>query len=372
MSDLSADGKPIDLKELGRQFSLPGRFVSAAPYGSGHINDTFAAVYDQGGTPRRYLHQRINHKIFKDPPRLMENVSRVTSHQAAKLLEQGTADAERRALTVLPAMGGRPYHLDREGRYWRTYIFIENARTYDVIESTAQAEQAARAFGEFQRTLADLPGARLHETIPGFHDSPWRFKNMEEAIQADVKNRAQSCAGEIEDALGHRQDVGRLLALQAAGGLPERVTHNDTKLNNVMLDDATGGGLCVIDLDTVMPGLALYDFGDMVRTATMPVKEDEQDLSKVVMQRPMFEALVRGYLSSADFLVPAERANLAFGGWLITFEIGIRFLADHLNGDVYFKIHRPDHNLDRARTQLTLARDIWRQLDDMQRLADRA
>jgi Ser/Thr protein kinase RdoA (MazF antagonist) len=228
----------------------------------------------------------------------------------------------------------------------------------DVVESPAQAFAAAQAFGQFQKLLTDLPAPRLHDTIPDFHHTPKRFAALEKFVAADTGNRAALAKPEIEFALRHQAICGVLLDAQ----LPERVTHNDTKINNVLLDDATGEGVCVIDLDTVMPGLALYDFGDMVRTTTSPVKEDERDLTKVTMQFPMFEALVRGYLASASaFLTPAEKQQLAFAGKLITFEIGIRFLTDFLAGDPYFKIHREEHNLDRCRTQFKLVESIEQQ-----------
>jgi aminoglycoside phosphotransferase (APT) family kinase protein len=251
------------------------------------------------------------------------------------------------------------------------YDFITNAHTHDVIRSPEQAYQAAHAFGLFQCQLADLPGGRLHETIPNFHNTPARFANFARALAEDVCGRAQEAAPEIGFALAHENLAGVLLDLNARGDIPERVTHNDTKINNVMLDDATGKGICVIDLDTVMPGLALYDFGDLVRTSTSPAAEDETDLGKVAMQMPMYQALVAGYLDAAGgVLTPTEKAHLAFSGKLITLEIGIRFLTDFLQGDVYFKTKRPRHNLDRCRTQFALVTDIERQEDAMNALAE--
>jgi aminoglycoside phosphotransferase (APT) family kinase protein len=230
-----------------------------------------------------------------------------------------------------------------------------------------QAYQAAHAFGCFQQQLASLPSPRLHETIPDFHHTPKRFAALQQAIAADAKGRAKLAQPEIDFALAHESITGVLL--QAS--LPERITHNDTKFNNVLLDDATGESLCVVDLDTVMPGLVLYDFGDMVRTTTSPAAEDEQDLSKVIMQFPLFEALVRGYLSAAgEFLSEAEKKFLAFSGKLITFEVGIRFLADYLAGDTYFKIHREGHNLDRCRTQFKLVESIELEEEKMNRLVE--
>ncbi len=356
-----------NVSAIGAGFRIPGVFESAIPYGSGHINDTYAATWlEAGGQARRYILQRINHNIFKDPLALMDNIARVTAHQRCKLQEAGVSEPERRALTVIASQEGGPCHRDAEGNFWRAYLFIENARTFDAIETPAQAFQAARAFATFQQQLTDLPGGRLHETIPDFHHTPKRFETLLAAIEADEKNRAASVRSEIDFVLARQEIVGRLIAAQAEGLLPERITHNDTKLNNVMLDDVTQEGICVIDLDTVMPGLALYDFGDMVRTATSPRPEDELDLSLITMQMPMFEALVDGYLTAGHrFLTPFERENLPFSGKLITLEIGIRFLTDYLSGDVYFKIKREQHNLDRARTQFRLVQCIEEQEEAM-------
>ncbi len=354
-----------DLRAVARQFQIPGEFLEAMPYGSGHINDTYCVIFDQGGTRVRYLFQRINHGIFKNPVALMENVQRVTAHLAEKC--GGATDQSRRSLTLIAARDGRSFYCDAQGNHWRVYIFIEKARTFDAVESPSQAFQAAKAFGQFQKLLADLPAPRLQDTIPDFHHTPKRFAALEKAIADDVSNRARLAQPEIEFALRHKA-ICRVL-LEA--NLPERVTHNDTKFNNVMLDDATGEGICVIDLDTVMPGLALYDFGDMVRTATSPAKEDERELSKVTLQFPMFEALARGYLSSAgEFLTPAEKKFLPFSGQLITFEIGIRFLTDFLAGDTYFKVHRDGHNLDRCRTQFKLVESIEQQETAMNKLVE--
>jgi aminoglycoside phosphotransferase (APT) family kinase protein len=295
----------------------------------------------------------------------MENVARVTSHLAEKVADQ--PDHTRRVLTLIAARDGRSWHVDADGNHWRAYLFIEKARTFDAVESTDQAFKAARTFGQFQKLLADLPAPRLHDTIPDFHHTPRRFAALEKAIEADAAGRAKRAQPEIEFALAHKPITSVLLD----ANLPERVTHNDTKINNVMLDDATGEGICVIDLDTVMPGLVHYDFGDMVRTTTSPAREDEMDLSKVTMQFPMFEALARGYLASAGgFLTKAERAQLAFSGKLITFEIGIRFLTDFLAGDTYFKVQRDGHNLDRCRTQFKLVESIERQEERMNRLVE--
>jgi len=354
-----------DVRAIARQFQVYGEFLSAKPYGSGHINDTYCVVFDQAGSRARYIFQRINHLVFKNPVALMESISRVTRHLGGK--SAGAGDQSRRALTLIPARDGEPFHADESGNYWRVYLFIERARTYDAVQSTAQAFEAAQAFGRFQSMLADLPAPRLHDTIPDFHHTPKRFLALEKAIAADAVNRAALAKPEIAFALRNKAITSVLLD----ANLPERVTHNDTKFNNVMLDDATGEGICVIDLDTVMPGLALYDFGDMVRTATSPMKEDERDLSKVSMQFPMFEALVRGYLASAsEFLTKAEKQHLTFAGKLITFEIGLRFLTDFLAGDTYFKVHRDGHNLDRCRAQFKLVESIEREETEMNKLVE--
>ena len=354
-----------DVRGVARHLQINGEFLGAEPYGSGHIKDTYCVLFDQGGNRVRYIFQRINHNIFKNPLGLMENIERVTAHLGRKCT--GQPDASRRVLTLIPSRYGTSYHHDAEGNYWRAYLFIEKARTYDAVESTGQAFEAAKAFGQFQKLLADLPAPRLQDTIPDFHHTPKRFATLEQAIQADVANRAKLAQPEIEFALRHKEMCSVLLNAR----LPERVTHNDTKFNNVMLDETTGEGICVIDLDTVMPGLALYDFGDMVRTTTSPTKEDELDLSKVKMQFPMFEALARGYLSSAaEFLTPAEKKLLPISGKLITFEIGIRFLTDFLAGDVYFKVHRDGHNLDRCRTQFKLVESIEQQTEPMNQLIE--
>ena len=259
-----------DLRSVAACFQVGGEFQEAAPYGTGHINDTYAVVFRQAGGTVRYIFQRINHSIFKNPPALMENIGRVTAHVRRKLEEHGAGAIDRRVLTLVPAREGGMWHVDAGGNHWRCYLFIEQATTYDQITTTAQAREAARAFGLFQKQLADLPPPRLHETIPGFHHSRQRFDALRAAIGEDPCNRAAAVKPAIEFCLHREAMVDVLLGLQARGALPERVTHNDTKLNNVMLDNATGEGLCVIDLDTVMPGLTLYDFGDMCRTGCSP------------------------------------------------------------------------------------------------------
>ncbi len=358
--------QPCDLRSIASAFQIWGDFVSAEPYGSGHINDTYALTFDQGGAGVRYLLQRVNHIIFTDVPGLMDNVARVCAHAQTRLAADGCPDASRRALTLIPTRDGAAFYLDATGNHWRVYIFVENATGHDIVESETQAFEAARAFGAFQKLLTDLPGERLNETIPDFHNTPKRYAAFEAALEADTHNRAAEVKVEIEWLQAQRDSTGALLDLHARGLIPERITHNDTKLNNVLLDNATGEAICVIDLDTLMPGLALYDFGDLVRTATSPVAEDEPDTSKVTMQLPMFGALVRGYLESAgEFLTPTEIANLPLSGRILTLTLAIRFMTDFLQGDVYYKIHHPNHNLQRCRTQIALVDSIDAQREAM-------
>ncbi|OAM90514.1 aminoglycoside phosphotransferase family protein [Termitidicoccus mucosus] len=362
----------VDFTRLARGFALYGQCLGGQPYGNGHINDTYVVNFDQAGAPVRYIFQRINNRVFKNVPALMDNIRRVTAHAASQAAKLGGGDVSRRALTLIPAHDGRPCLTDEHGGFWRCYLFIEKARTYDIVETPAHAREAARAFGNFQRLLTGLPGARLHETIPDFHNTRRRYENLMRAVNADPLNRAAAVRAEIDFARQNEPLVDVLAKLHASGEIPERVTHNDTKFNNVMLDDDTHTGVCVIDLDTVMPGLALHDFGDMVRSATNSAAEDEPDLSKVSMRMPVYEGLVEGYLAAAgDFLTGAERAHLALSGRVITFEIGLRFLTDHIEGDVYFKTKRPGHNLDRARNQFALVRDIDARQSEMESVAGR-
>ncbi len=356
------------LKDIAERFHVYGDYVHGKPHGSGHINDTYLLTFNQGGNPVKFVLQRLNHHIFKDPNAVMENIERVSTHIRQKL--NGTADASRRALIIIPTLDGAWLHHDAKGNYWRMFVHIEKAETYDVIGSPDQAFQAAKAFGEFQMRLVDLPGGRLRDTIPDFHNTPKRLNALEEVVKNDPVGRAAATRREIDALLGRGEMAGHLLAMNAEGRIPERITHNDTKLNNVMIDEESGEGICIIDLDTVMSGFVNYDFGDLVRTCCCSAWEDERDLSKIVLNLEMFEALAKGYLSTAGgFLTEAERAHLAFGGKLITYELAMRFLADHLAGDVYFKIHREGHNLDRCRAQLRLVEEIERCEPEMRAIA---
>ena len=361
-----------DVESIAANFALDGRLTEAEPFGSGHINDTYSLTCQKDGRAKRYVAQRINHEIFKNPPAMMENIRRVTEHIRRKL--QGPdAELACRQLEVIDTKAGGGCFKDERGNYWRVYNRIENAVTYDTLESAELAHEAARMFGWFQRMLTDLPGEPLHETIVDFHTTPKRLEAFQEVLRQDPCNRAKDVKAEIDFVLENACICDVLLNCVDKGEIPVRITHNDTKINNVMLDAETHKGVCVIDLDTVMPGLSLYDFGDMVRTGTNPAEEDERDLSKVTMRMPMFEMLVKGFAAETHtFLTPAEKKHLAFSGKLITFEQMIRFLTDHLAGDTYYKIHRPGHNLDRTRTQMKLVQSIMEQEDKMNAVAEKA
>lgn len=343
------------------QFAIHGKVVSIEPYGSGHIHDTYL-VTSRGETgSAQYILQRINHEIFTNPPAVMANVLRVSDHLASKA---GARNGD--TLSLVPTVTQEPYLQDDSGNFWRVYVYIPDSRSFDVIPSPRIAYGAAKSFGEFQSDLVDLPGPRLVETIPDFHDTPKRVRDFEKAVELDTQGRASEVQLEIQFVRDRADESAAVMQGMREGLIPERIVHNDTKFNNVLFNEKTEQPICVIDLDTVMPGSILFDFGDMVRTATSPAAEDELDLSRVGMQHVMFKALVEGYLEgAASFLTHSEVALLPFSGKLITYEIGMRFLTDHLSGDKYFKIHRENHNLDRCRTQFKLVESIESQLDDM-------
>ncbi len=363
--------KEKQLQAISKQFQIYGEILHAELLKIGHINETYTATYDQGGAQVRYIHQKINQNVFKNPAAVMDNIMRVTTHLRQKLEVRHVRNVTRRSLIVIPTRDGKPFHQNCEKEVWRTFVFVEGVESFEAIQSPYQAWQAGRAFGDFQQLLVDLPGKRLFETIPDFHHTRKRFAALQKAINSDHYNRAREAKAEILFALKREPIVDVILDAMARKRIPERVTHNDTKFNNVMLDVTTGEAMCVVDLDTVMPGCVLYDFGDMVRTTTSPTLEDEPDLSKVKMQMPMFRQLAKGYLSTAGgFLTKAEKSHIAFSGKLITFETGMRFLTDFLSGDSYFRTHRPGHNLDRCRTQFKLVESIERQEQAMQKYVD--
>lgn len=360
-----------DFDPIVRQFQTEGKLRDVSPITAGHINDTFV-IATGDAQPTRYVLQRINHAVFTDPPGMMDNLARVTEHVRAKA-ERTRPDAASRQLRLIGTRDGLSYHKDSRGYFWRLYNFIEGAVTHDAPPCGEVAYEAARTFGWFQRALLDLPGPPLHETIPGFHDTPQRLAVFQDVLRADACNRAMSAKTEIEFLLENAAMCRTLPRLIEDRAIPIRIAHNDAKINNVMLDKNSGAGICVIDLDTVMPGLSIYDFGDLVRTATCPAAEDERDLSKVAVDIAMYDALVRGFASEVrHFLTTIEREHLVFAGKLITFEQFVRFLTDYLAGDVYYKVHRDGHNLDRSRTQMKLLQSIVEQEAAMNDIVNRA
>ena len=341
-----------------RKFQLRGTILSCQPYGSGHINATFLVHTDQAD----YILQRINHSIFQDVPALMNNIQRVTAFLA------GRDPDPRHSLHLVPTLKGGGW-LEEEGEYYRVYDFITDSLCLNAPETPNDFYQSAVAFGSFQRALADFPAEELSETIPRFHDTPDRYRALHQAIREDALGRAASCGPEIRIALEHEADGAFLMEHLRAGRLPLRVTHNDTKLNNVMLDAQTRKALCVIDLDTVMPGLAASDFGDSIRFGANTGAEDEQDLSQISLSLERYSAFAEGYLTACgQSLTSFEKETLPWGAKLMTLECGVRFLTDYLAGDTYFRIHRPGHNLDRARTQFALVRDMEAKWPEMNQI----
>ena len=346
-------------------FKLPGELKECIRYGSGHINDTYRLTYETPQGTKRYILQRMSKSIFKKPVELMENVSGVTAWLRKKIIENG-GDPERETLTLVKSNDGLPYFVDSTGEYWRVYLFIEGATCYDAVKDDNDFYQSAVAFGHFQRLLADYPAETLHETIKDFHNTPDRLEKFKKAVAEDICGRAASVQKEIDFILEREELTHALYDLQLDGRLPLRVTHNDTKLNNIMIDDETGKAICVIDLDTVMPGLTANDFGDSIRFGASTALEDEQDLSKVSCDLHLFDVYARGFIEGCGgALTDLEIDMLPMGAILMTFENGIRFLTDHLEGDHYFHIHREGHNLDRCRTQLTLVKDMQEKLPQM-------
>jgi len=348
--------------------------VSARRYGGGHINDTYlvestvrpAASPPHEGATTPYILQRINDSVFTAPVELMDNVARVTRHVRSRLEAEGADDVDRRVLTLVQTPEGADFHIDPYGQVWRVFEFIPGATSHEVITTPVQAYKAAQAFGHFQRLLADYDGPRLHETIPRFHDTVKRYRDFAAVVEADPVGRLAKVREEVDWLLGQSELAGSMLRLAADGVLPERITHNDTKLSNVLLDDVTGEAMCVVDLDTVMPGLSLYDFADLCRSGATTVPEDAPDASGLDVDVPMFQALAEGYLAGAGAaLLPAERELLVLAGKVMTLEQAYRFLGDHLAGDTYYQTSRPDQNLDRARTQIALVKALQRHEDSL-------
>lgn len=359
------------LDEVLAAYGFAEGLVSCERYGSGHINDTFLVVQNKDGKEERYILQRMNHEVFKDPVGLMGNVDGVTRFLRDKIVENG-GDPDRETLNLVPDLDGAVFYRDSSGNYWRVYLFIAGATCYNLVEKPEDFYQSGKAFGHFQRLLADYPAAELVETIPGFHDTPKRFDTFKKAVEEDVCGRAALVQKEIQFALDRAADMGVAKDMLTAGELPLRVTHNDTKLNNIMIDDVTGEALCIIDLDTIMPGLSIFDFGDSIRFGANTAEEDETDLSKVSLSLPLFEIYTKGFLEGCDGrLTEAEKKMLPMGAKLMTLECGIRFLTDYLQGDTYFKIHREHHNLDRTRTQFELVADMERKWGEMEEIVRR-
>ncbi len=349
-----------------------GTVTDAIPYGQGHINSTYCVeVQRPGGDRRRYILQKINTDTFTDPDGLMENICGVTGYLRRQAEQQG-ADPARVTLQVIPTRAGSAYFRDAENRCWRVYAFVEDTVCLQQVQTPEDFYQSAVAFGNFQKQLAGYPAATLHETIPHFHDTPRRFENFEKAVEADSLGRAAGVEQEIAFVRARQKDCAVMTDLLAAGKLPLRVTHNDTKLNNILFDRTTGEGLCVIDLDTVMPGLAANDFGDSIRFGANHSAEDEPDLSLVNFDRELFEIYVKGFLQAAgDAFTPLEKETLPWGARLMTLECGMRFLTDYLEGDHYFHTARPGQNLDRARTQFKLVQDMEACWDEMEAIVAR-
>lgn len=354
--------KEILFKEAAAAYPFSCKIADITPYGGGHINDTFLVTCTDG---EEYVLQHINSYVFKHPDEIMENIMGVTKFIADKLTAEGK-DPSRRTLTIIPTSEGKSFYVDTDGEFWRVSLNINNTTAYDYAESAEMFKTSGAAFGEFQSMLADYPAETLHETIPHFHDTPDRFRQLEDAIRENKSGRLENVAAEIEFANARREDCALLMNLLNAGKLPLKVTHNDTKMSNVLIDNETGDAVCVIDLDTVMPGLTAFDYGDSIRAGATTAAEDEVDLSKVHFDLDLFKAYTEGFLGTAGAaLTETEIKTLPVGAKLMTFEVGIRFLADYLNGDVYFKTKYPQHNLDRARNQFHLVQEMEEKWDEM-------
>ena len=348
-----------DVLQIAANFQLGGEPVAFQRYGRGHINDTFAVSVSTREGSRRFILQRINTNVFTAPEAQMQNICRVIEHLKNKSTEMPVH------LSLVPSVDGDFFLKHRDGEFWRVYHFVEGTVSFDVVQNPVQAKIAAAMFGSFQRTMSDLPGERLNETIPDFHNTPARYRQFHEAVRTNGEKRARYCRAEIDKALAWENEAGALATLHKTGQLPERIIHNDAKLDNVLFDERSSEPVCVVDFDTVMPGVAAYDFGDLVRSATSTAGEDEWE--KAHMQLDYFEAIAEGYLGAVDgWLTEAELEHLPLAGQIITIETGLRFLTDYLNGDEYFRTVRPGQNLDRCRAQFALATSMEKQAGKMQ------
>ena len=347
-----------ELMDVLQQFALDAEPISCSPYGCGHINITYLA---QTASGRRYILQKINDRTFHDVPALMHNIVLVTEHLQRKV------QPPMQALQLVRTLNGGAY-LEHSG-FWRVYDFVENSLCLQQPESDQDFYEAAVAFGAFQLALADFPPQRLHETIPHFHDTADRFRQLRESVAADAAGRVKDVQPELDFLFAREEELCTLCRMQAAGELPLRVTHNDTKLNNVLFDPESGKAICVLDLDTVMPGLSACDFGDAIRFGASTAAEDEQDLDRVTIDLDMYRAFLRGYLDACGGALTAKEIEvLPLSAKVITGEIGLRFLKDHIDGDIYFGIQRPGQNLDRAHTQLRLVSEMEKKWDEMQNI----
>ncbi len=354
----------FDFQGIYEHFSINGDFVECVRYGEGHINDTFKLTVNDAGKEVRYILQRINNRLFTEVDKLMRNIELVTSF-CRKSVEKRGGDPMRECLNVVPTKDGKSYYFDGVN-YFRVYVFIENATTYQIVRDPRDFYESAVAFGNFANLLAEFDASQLYEVLPNFHNTKVRFDNFMKAVEADAFGRKAEVEKEIGWVLDHKYLCGEIVDRIESGEIPLRVTHNDTKLNNVMLDDATGKGLAVIDLDTVMPGSLCYDFGDSIRFGCNPAAEDEPDITKVNFRFDLYESYLKGYLSAVrESITEEERKMLPVGAVLMTYECGMRFLTDYLEGDVYFRTHRPKQNLDRAHTQFKLVDDMLSVMDRM-------
>lgn len=361
-----------EVKAILDNFSVAGTFVDFCPIDDGHINDTLTVIYEVNGKEMRHLLQMINTAVFKKPDELMANVDCVTSFLRDKIIAAG-GDCEREALYCKPTRMGKKYYEDSNGRVWRLYNYVENSFSHNSIESPEVFFSAGKAFGQFQKQLADFPIDRLYDTIPDFHNTAKRYGNLVRAIKNDPCGRVKYVSDEIEFCRQRKDETYILTGKTVIGDLPLRVTHNDTKLNNILFDKTTKEPVCIVDLDTVMPGLSLYDFGDAIRFGANTAAEDEKDISKVSLDVELYEQYVRGYLTSAgESLTREEVELLPFSAKMMTLECGMRFLTDYIEGDVYFKIHYPDHNLVRCHTQFALVADIEQKFDILNEVTKKA
>jgi len=363
---------PLDCAGLLGRFQLEGTLASCAAETRGHINDTFIAAFQHGPSRRRYVVQRLNSNVFKDPRAVMGNLAAVTRTLRERLRDSGATNVHRRTLTLVPTRDGGDFTVDDRGELWRAFVLIEGSRTHPAVSHPRQAYQAGRAFGAFQAQLMNYAGPRLAEVLPGFHDTRARFQALRAAVADSSRERLVRCDREVEALLRRESLASLLLDLREQGSLPERIAHNDAKIGNLLFDDATGEALCVIDLDTVMPGLAPHDFGDLVRSSVCRAAEDEGDLHRVDLEPDLFEALTSGYLETAGaFLCAAEKEALVLSSKIIVYEQALRFLTDHLEGDRYYRVARPGHNLDRSRVQIRLLERIEEREPELDRCVER-